>query len=595
MMDGFLSFAKRRLFDTILLVSAAFAFVLACYGWWNVYPELDPKQGLQSQLSYTFHQALRAFVISDVYAEYDGDNFTAEIELSGLIGSLVAISAIIKTILMVFVKPIERLRAGLRRGHVVVIGDREIAFNIAEDMENGRAVTYHGESERMRLSPVLSVDRPQSLQSTFFRQSLDNAERVIIAEKTDGETAETALSLSRHTNHSIIFAVLDNPWIASQLRQTSLADLGGEIVEDQLIAVSETRALARTAVLPAPPFLLAQEAKQKRIHVLFYGFSPLTIAMIEEILLSNLVPDLRMPRFTVLTDQAFAAEAEFKARHPGLVAETRRSDLGMLDVRFIECAPNGVSEGALIELKSIIRDDPVTIAYVTREDSLEPFSAALALQLAARQQDLFECPIFVQSRQGNGMKSVAWNKGFTPRGLYAFGGWHSLSMALGILDKEPDRLAKAYHENYRRVVWNDTDEKGRWEVLAEAFRMANRNAILHLPAKLASLGFDISPYLTQEDVLSPNTAPCVKPGVEIVPDEKARERLAHLEHERWMMERWVSGWRFAETRDNTRLRHTDLIPYAQLSDQKKGYDRAFVDWLASWIDQDANNGVVRSK
>ncbi len=591
-MDAILSFAKRSLFNYILAVATLFTFGLAFWGWWMVY-DSDASYGLQSQFAYSAHQAIRAFVFSDVYAEYSEEAFSWQIELAGFLGTLIAISALIKAVLRVFLAPIERFRAQTRRRHIVVLGSRDIALRTAEKLEDGRAVTYHGESREMELSPVLAVARPPSLTSPFMRKSISGADRVLVAESTDGQTAETALTIASYARKSTVFAILDNPWIASNLRQTHIAGKAEAVEEDQLIAVSETRALARTAIMPVPPYLLASRAGQRRIHALFFGFSPLTVAMIEELLFASIMPDQDLPRFTILTNGALKAEAEFNARHPGLSQETSRSELRDMDIEFIECPANGLSDDALKRLAPLRAIDPVTIAYVTREDQDEPLAAALALQLSARQHDLFNAPIFVQSREGNGLNPVRWQDNFHPCGLYAFGGWHDLAMALGILDREPDKLARAYHENYRRVVWNDTDSSRNWDVLPEAFRMANRHAVLHLPAKLAALGFDIRPYLSQDDVLSPNSAPNVAPGVPIIPDDAARELLANLEHERWMMERWVTGWRYSKSRDNLRLRHTDLIPYAQLSEEKKDFDRAFVDWMSEWITRDSNLGVSR--
>lgn len=588
-MNALFSFLKRQFLNYLLLIAAGVALGLGIWGWWDVYPQLTPHHGLENQFTFALHQGLRAFVFSDVYADYSEAHFSWKIELAGLIGSLVAISAIIKAILAVFVRPIERFRAARRSGHVVVIGDRPIAINAAEKIEEKRKVTYHGDSKRMELSRVLSVVRPQSLDSVFMHRSVNGAERVIVAEDNDGTTAETALKLATHMKKATVFALLENPWIASNLRP-ALDDLDDE---DFLIPVSETRALARAAVLRVPPFLLAKRARHKRVHILFYGFSHLTIAMIEEVLATGIVPTQRLPRFTILTENAEEAATEFRSRHPNLETETRRSNLGPIHVEFISCPSTGVSADACQALASLPGDEPVTIAYVTRDDDHEPLAAALALQLSSRQHNLFTCPIFVQSRHGNGMKPIAWQEDYPERGLFAFGGWEDLAMALGIMDRDPDKLAKAYHENYRRVVWNDTDATRNWEVLPESLRIANRNAVLHLPAKLSSMGFDITPYLKQDDVLSPGTAPFIQPQDNLIKSESDRELLAHLEHERWMMDRWINGWRFAEHRDNNQLHHPDLIPYQQLSEEKKDVDRAFVDWLDDWIDHDASSGIHR--
>jgi hypothetical protein len=62
-----------------------------------------------------------------------------------------------------------------------------------------------------------------------------------------------------------------------------------------------------------------------------------------------------------------------------------------------------------------------------------------------------------------------------------------------------------------------------------------------------------------------------------------RTRLAILEHERWMADRRLSGWRLREARDNARKIHTDLVPFEDLSEAVKGFDYAVIDWLDSYL------------
>ena len=51
-----------------------------------------------------------------------------------------------------------------------------------------------------------------------------------------------------------------------------------------------------------------------------------------------------------------------------------------------------------------------------------------------------------------------------------------------------------------------------------------------------------------------------------------------LEHERWEAQRRMDGWRHADLpkKDEQRRLHPDLIPYAQLSDGTKAFDRTIV-------------------
>lgn len=51
------------------------------------------------------------------------------------------------------------------------------------------------------------------------------------------------------------------------------------------------------------------------------------------------------------------------------------------------------------------------------------------------------------------------------------------------------------------------------------------------------------------------------------------EKLAENAHENWSKQRMKDGWTFGEKRDNDAKTHPDLIPYAELSDPEKEYDR----------------------
>jgi hypothetical protein len=53
--------------------------------------------------------------------------------------------------------------------------------------------------------------------------------------------------------------------------------------------------------------------------------------------------------------------------------------------------------------------------------------------------------------------------------------------------------------------------------------------------------------------------------------------LAALEHERWMAQRRMEGWRHtAGDKDQDRRLHPSLIPYAALSNDIQEYDRIYI-------------------
>ena len=52
------------------------------------------------------------------------------------------------------------------------------------------------------------------------------------------------------------------------------------------------------------------------------------------------------------------------------------------------------------------------------------------------------------------------------------------------------------------------------------------------------------------------------------------EDLAKNTHEVWAAQRMAEGWRYGPRRDETRREHPGLVPYEDLPDSEKQYDRS---------------------
>jgi hypothetical protein len=61
----------------------------------------------------------------------------------------------------------------------------------------------------------------------------------------------------------------------------------------------------------------------------------------------------------------------------------------------------------------------------------------------------------------------------------------------------------------------------------------------------------------------------------ILDDEirKLTEELARNAHDIWAKQRMAEGWRFGSRRDDAKKEHPCLIPYEQLPESEKEYDR----------------------
>jgi len=58
--------------------------------------------------------------------------------------------------------------------------------------------------------------------------------------------------------------------------------------------------------------------------------------------------------------------------------------------------------------------------------------------------------------------------------------------------------------------------------------------------------------------------------------EELVERLAQNNHDHWAQKRIEEGWRYGATRNDHEKEHPDLVPYDQLSESEKEYDRKTV-------------------
>ena len=55
--------------------------------------------------------------------------------------------------------------------------------------------------------------------------------------------------------------------------------------------------------------------------------------------------------------------------------------------------------------------------------------------------------------------------------------------------------------------------------------------------------------------------------------EELTERLAENAHDHWARLRMQEGWTWGPTRNDASKQHPDLVPYADLADSERQYDR----------------------
>lgn len=59
--------------------------------------------------------------------------------------------------------------------------------------------------------------------------------------------------------------------------------------------------------------------------------------------------------------------------------------------------------------------------------------------------------------------------------------------------------------------------------------------------------------------------------------DELREAIAENAHDRWALERQSEGWTYGPKRDDCKLETPDMIPYSQLPESEKEYDRVMAE------------------
>jgi hypothetical protein len=153
------------------------------------------------------------------------------------------------------------------------------------------------------------------------------------------------------------------------------------------------------------------------------------------------------------------------------------------------------------------------------------------------------------------------------RGQETSAGSYRCLRAFGLLDRtcHPGQilrgahevLAHALHEEYLRAqrVAGVTVERNAsmvpWDSLAEHLQESNRQQADVIGAKLKAVGCCVAPLSDWSEPLFEFTTGEI-------------ERLARLEHDRWMNGRVRDGWRYGARRDDAAKTHPCLVPYEEL-------------------------------
>ncbi|MBF9130936.1 NAD-binding protein [Plantactinospora sp. S1510] len=491
-----------------------------------------------------FYYDLQLFVLGAPPLD-EGGPFPPLLDIARFAAPAVTAYAVVEACRLLFATELRRLRDRNARGHVIVCGDGLVADTLTRRLRAAgrRVVTVR--SDIGTASGVGGVARAARDPSVLHGAGISRARAVYACTDDSATNAAIGLAAARHGRSPLaVYAQVGDPelCLALQARHLGLARQPGARLD--FFNVDD---LAARKLLTEEP-LIAVAGRPPRVVIL--GATAFGRAVLVELARRWRVRDphgTHMIPLALVDESATEVAAQLTHRYPFLARVCRIIPLdgGLTDL-----------PQRLPRIGFPLPPDRVFICYDDEEQALKtaltaeqlwhggPGSMVVRLDRLANLREAFG--------SGHGIGVLDDLSG----ALRLYGVVHAACDPALIGDDLVERLARVIHESYVVARRRHGEQPGTnpslvpWEELSETLRRANREQAKDIGRKLRELGCALSPR--------------VGPGDEHALAEPEIERLAILEHQRWLAEQQAGGWQYAPDRDDARRLHPALSPWEDL-------------------------------
>lgn len=577
-------------------------FILAWSGFQKAFPD-DSWDNIYRTFTLFFFSGSFADISGAAYSEFESvvalhDNIL--LQVARFFAPLIVFFAI----LFIFLDRVRRLVRSVDRSlffnnHTVVIGLSEQGkrFAISEaEAEGHRVIAIEsGEDPSVdsfcHLHGIHLVEGDGAEDKVLKSARVQKAKSIIVISGDDTRNLSIVDTIAKkmkapsgasNPRNQTIFLHVHNPTLAASLtrRDTFLKQPRAEIK-----AFSVARLAAIEFFQTHPLWSYALLRAQRRIHAVFIGFSETAEQLLLQ--LCRLAPHAHLdwPQATIFTEAPEVTRTALLSAYPEIDQACRITHRRShpLEAGAIDETTMGdvADETGLNDTGSSI-----TAIFVCLEKDHHSLAAAMQLRAATARAARWRAPIYVHLRTKSGFEHLAdpESKQIMFDGvLEGFGAIDDLC-TLDRLSGGRERLARTLHEAYGEFLKTKPDRTDAaadkvWADLDETYRESNRRAVDHVPVKLASIGYALRPVDPNREEVSSSAVgrSCFS--------AQEKEQLARLEHQSWQVDRWLDGWRYGRTRDNSRRIHNNLCDFDDLDDKTKEYDYKMIDTLDKNLEQ----------
>lgn len=536
------------------------AFILGFIG----YSELDRSYSPSD----VFYLTLQLFVM---YCESPAAGW--KLDISRWLAILATMSTAFIAAVALFHEQMKRISLRYVKDHAVICGIGRKGIRLVKELcGNERVVVIEADEKNDNIpvcqqlgAVVLNGDATDSIM--LGKAGVSRAKYVIAVCDKDGVNVEIAVKTGKllqkeaHRRNPVnCFVHVVNLRLCTLFRQHGIFLNTGSNFNVQVFNIFEIS--ARMMLKENPP---DREpigiSYSRRVHLVVIGFGQMGESLVTEAAKIAHYANGKHLCITVIDREAGTKETCFRTAYP------RFGEI--CDIRFI------ASDYPLqLEQAKEWAADPnfLTSFFITLDDDTASLSCALSFDAVL---SVFGIPFFVRMANRNGLAVLFENDDGKLSGhIKPFGIIREICTKSFVLDEKPDRLAKKIHRNYLQksmaagVKMESKPSMQPWKYLNLFYRSANRQQADHIYVKLRAVGALVCRE-TEEN------------GSFAFTDQEI-EVLAKMEHARWCAQYYLEGYTRGP-RDDEKKTHPDLVPWEELSEEAKDYDRETVRNIPEYL------------
>jgi voltage-gated potassium channel Kch len=490
--------------------------------------------------------------------------FPVTLEVARFLAPVTTVLAGFEALRLLLGEQIRRWTAAYAPNHAIVTGGGQMAMELARRLRSDqfRTVVLAGAKpetiDQARQLQLLDVAGDPSDISTLQAAGISRASVIYACSDQSATNAATALSARQFTKENgrplLVHALIRDPDICTALRARRIGVPSDPRFRLEFFTIE---GLAARALFDQYPIT---SANGDTARVIVVGFGALGSAVLNEIAVRH-EPHTPKVGVTIVGSQSVPTDPAAYAREFPIVARG-------CDVSFQPVIPKTEPGTATL----------IIVCSPENDDALRTGLSALAM-LTNRSDRIVIC-MSELSPFGKTFKADMLDD--VQGRLSVFDVLEEACAPDQITFDLSDQLARSIHRAYidagrsRGETPEINPSMRPWRELPELLKDANTAQANHIGTKLDAIGC----------VLVPESS--LLPDFTFTPDEV--ERLAVMEHERWMQDRAAHGIAYGPARDNTH--HPDMVEWARLNEMTKDKDRGVI-WNLPDIVRQAGFQILR--